>query len=97
MGADTEQPARELPRPTPELIALGAVLIALEQELPGITEKVRDLIDGEFLRSKSVVEIRPPKDWPIRSIALELASVWIGRVALAGDAFRGYRRRKKAG
>lgn len=92
---DDAAPATELPKPTPELIGLGSLILALERRMPGLSEELQEIVDSEFMRSRQVVEIRPPKDRPDRQMALASVSAWLSRITLTADAYAGWRKRRK--
>jgi hypothetical protein len=92
---DLDTQPNGLPAQSPELIVLAALLTELDREHPGVTERVQAIVDGEFLRSRNVVEMRSSKEWPHHQRSMEAASAWMGRMVLVADAFRGWKKRRK--
>ena len=84
----------DLPDPSPEFAAIGAILAALEELHPGIAERARQIDEDECSQTQ-VVRIRGPKMAAAARAAIAAGVVWLGFAATLADARRGWYRRRK--
>lgn len=83
-----------LPKPSPELVIIGAGLIELEIALrelglkkPGFTERVLARLRSESMQ-QAVVRLRGPRITPEMASAMLEAEGWLAQTSIAVEALR---------
>jgi hypothetical protein len=83
-----------LPKPSPELVIIGAGLIELDIALrelglkkPGFTERVLERIGSNATR-RAVIRLRGPKASPELEQAMLEAEAWLGQTSVVVQALR---------
>jgi hypothetical protein len=76
-----------MPPPSAALVVLGALILELDRQEPGMAERVRERIESEHLRS-AVIRLRGPRATPEIIAAAEEAGTWAGGLTLLADVFR---------
>jgi hypothetical protein len=83
-----------LPKPSPELVIIGAGLIELDNALrelglkkPGFSERVLERIRSDATR-RAITRIRGPKVSPELLAAMMEAEAWAGQMSVVVQALR---------
>jgi hypothetical protein len=82
--------------PSVEKVLIGALLVLLDQELPGLADRLQLLLDDPFSNEK-VVLLRPQSEWAEQRLCQEQAAIWAARAAIliAGQRWSVDKRQKR--